>query len=318
MSLSERAERLSKPAGNALLCVAALKWVLELLDRYEQLETVMSLQRYIPFLSWPLLTPLLIVAGISLIEVSHRRQWKLHADKNEGQRIVGPDGTVPLVPPPRRAIWSVLSSLAAGFVIAIFVAIAWLFFHQQPTPPILFKPPAVDALAWVPFRDIASPPRKNLPQRPPMVVTAPSGIAIGGNNYGSATVNNGQVDRELDASSAARLRYLIGTARPASFEGVRCLHNDPESCRYRDKLKGVFEVWGTAPQDIDSAEINRSVCCIVIAISSKDQSSPPAEALHLYRAFKQAGFNDIAFTPFTDLDAGRFYVLVGSNIKPPQ
>jgi hypothetical protein len=184
-----------------------------------------------------------------------------------------------------------------------------------PTVPMKSAPSKPASKNPLPNHALISTQVPTLPVPQP-TVSAPNGIAIGGNNSGTNTVTNiGALPRTLTEDQAATIRATIGAPSP-DFDGIRCLISDEESCRFADQIRKVFLSAGwphSTPNDWKREGYGMSIPPgVMVAVNPADASAPPESAYDVFGAFKRAGITVHVFKT-TDCPRGRFYVLTSSS-----
>ncbi len=198
---------------------------------------------------------------------------------------------------------------------------------EQPQPPSggTFKteqPPAAPATATKPSKKsfvhplVEERPKQNTTPPPvsekPPEVNAPGGIAIGGNNNGTATVI-GSVPRSFTVLQEAEIGSALGNPSP-DFDGITCVMGDGESCRLAEQIRKIFAAHGWPKTDgVNQAVYNNPMPGLMIAVSPEDAISPPPGAMQVNNAFRANGI-DIHGVKIDRLAEGHFYILVGNNL----
>jgi hypothetical protein len=152
---------------------------------------------------------------------------------------------------------------------------------------------------------------------PTETVNASNGsIAIGGNNSGTAIVNNGVIPRSITAQQESEILKHLG-ASPAKQIIVGCLITDNETCIYRDRIISILRQAGwNVIEEVIAISGGIPPEGLMVEISSLDIDEPPDGTNRLIYAFKRAGVQiDGEASP--DVSKGKLVLEVFSKPTAP-
>lgn len=150
------------------------------------------------------------------------------------------------------------------------------------------------------------------PTRP--AVIAPNGVAIGGDNNGSATVNNfAPPQRAFTAHQRSLFDSLIGPAPTEGFDGVYCIWGDQEGHQFAQQIWDALKQNGwPVGMMVGQQMLDRTQIGLFIAVSPEDAASPPDGVLRAFNALRNAGFL-VTGMRLNGTPRGHWHILVGNQ-----
>lgn len=157
------------------------------------------------------------------------------------------------------------------------------------------------------------------PAKPPEAtnkapVIAPNGVAIGGDNNGSASVTNnyGPPQRTLTAVQRSIFLSQLGPPPADGFDGVYCIMGDQEGHRYAQQFWEAFQQQGwNVGKMVGQIVLTQNVSGVFLAVSPEDASTPPDGVMKAYAALRAAGI-EVQGMKMRGVEKGHWYVLVGN------
>ncbi len=144
-------------------------------------------------------------------------------------------------------------------------------------------------------------------------IEAPNGIAMGGNNNGTAIVNNGSIPRTLTAAQQLTITSTVGAQSP-NFDGITCLMGDQEGCGFATQIMDSLRSAGWQIRGLNQALLSNHLEGLFVVISPEDAATPPDGVMRLYNALRSAGL------PVQGLrmkgTKGKFGLLVAAHTQP--
>jgi hypothetical protein len=139
-------------------------------------------------------------------------------------------------------------------------------------------------------------------------------VAIGGDNNGTAVVNNGAIPRTLTPEQQAKITSQVGVA-PENFTGVTCLMGDQEGCGLADQIRRSLDNAGWQIPGLNQALFTTHMEGLFLIIAPQDATNPPDGAMRLYAALRSAGV-DVMGLKQEGAPQGKFGLLVAASPIP--